>query len=49
MAKVGSFIIFNQKNNKLVRKWQDKETYILGAQLVKNLNRIWAWGGKLKR
>ena len=39
----------NTKNNKFVRNWQDKETYDLGAQLVKNLNKVCTWDSKLKK
>ena len=42
--KQAAFLLFRLRNNKFVRNWQDKEIQLLGAQLVKTLNRIQAWG-----
>ena len=48
-SRQAAFILFRQRNNKFVRNWQDKETWVWDAQLVKNLNRTWAWGSTLKK
>jgi len=40
--KQAAFILFGERNNMLMRNWEDKGTWALCAQLVKNLNRVWA-------
>lgn len=42
--KQAAFGRFRPRNSTLVRKPQDKETQDLVAQLVKNGNRVRAWG-----
>ena len=46
---IEAFILFRQRNSKFRNNWQDEEIQVLGAQLVKNLNRIGAWGSELKK
>ena len=45
--KQAAFIPLRQRNNVFIRNQQENEIQVLGAQLVKNLNRVWAQG-KLK-
>ena len=40
--KQAAFILFRQRNNTVVRNWQDNGTSVLGIHPVKNLNIVWA-------